>query len=166
MFGLHILLAVALAAFSNALSPMGVFTATVLVYLVLKLGAGLLGLRVYIRRVELGVCFVAWFAREVVMASVDVARVVFAFGREPQSAIVPITLARRDERLATVIGCLLTLTPGTMAMDYDTASGVMFVHALDAETVADVEKGVRAIESRLLAWLDAGRTDGVYKEEK
>jgi multicomponent Na+:H+ antiporter subunit E len=35
----------------------------------------------------------------------------------------------------------------------------MYIHALDARTAAEVEAGVRAIERRLLRWLDAGAPD-------
>ncbi|PKO56534.1 MAG: cation:proton antiporter, partial [Betaproteobacteria bacterium HGW-Betaproteobacteria-21] len=52
---------------------------------------------------------------------------------------------------------LLTLTPGTLALDYDPASGVLYVHALDAGSAAEIEEGVRNIEDRLLAWMDAER---------
>jgi multicomponent Na+:H+ antiporter subunit E len=144
---------------------LGVLVAAILVYLFLKLTAGMMGIRRYVRRVELGTSFVLWFALEVVKASVDVARVVFALGRAPRPAIVPIALARRDERIATLVGCLLTLTPGTMAIEYDADAGLMYVHALDAETVADVERGVRDIERRLLAWIDADETAWVKEGE-
>lgn len=165
MLGIHILLAAVLAAFSNALTPMGIVVAAVLVYLVMKLGAGLMGIRGYVRRVELGIGFGFWFAWEVVRASLDVARVVFGLNRMPRPAIVTIRLLRRDERLATLIGCLLTLTPGTMAMDYEPETGLMYVHALDAETPDGIEAGVREIEARLLAWIDAGDTPEAAKEK-
>lgn len=164
MLGIHLLLAVVLAAFSDGLSPLGVLVAAIVVYLFLKLGSGMMGIRRYVRRVELGTGFLFWFALEVVKASVDVARVVFALKRQPRPAIVPIALTRRDERIATLVGCLLTLTPGTMAMEYDTDSGLMYVHALDAESVGEVESGVREIERRLLAWIDAGEASS--QEEK
>ena len=50
---------------------------------------------------------------------------------------------------------LLTLTPGTMALEYLPESGLMYIHAIDAKEAAAVEAGVRAIESRLLRWIDA-----------
>ena len=165
MLGIHLLLAAVLAAFSSALTPMGIVVSAVLVYLVLKLGAGLMGIRGYVRRIELGTAFIVWFAWEVVSASVDVARVVFRLNRPPRPAIVSIRLLRRDERIATLVGCLLTLTPGTMAMDYDAESGLMYVHALDADTLESIEEGVRQIETRLLAWIDAGDSAEAAKEK-
>lgn len=165
MLGIHLLLAAVLAAFSNALTLMGVTVSAILVYLVFKLGAGLMGIRPYVRRLELGTGFVFWFAWEVIRASVDVARVVFGLNRAPRPGIVAISLLRPDERIATLVGCLLTLTPGTMAMDYDPESGVMYVHALDAEDVGEIEAGVREIEGRLLAWIDAGDSPATAREK-
>ncbi|HRP96066.1 MAG TPA: Na+/H+ antiporter subunit E [Rhodocyclaceae bacterium] len=159
MLGLHILLAAGLAAFSNALSPLGVFGAFVLVYLVLKFGAPVTGLATYVKRVELGTRFIVWFAIEVVKASLDVARLVLARRVRTEPAVVRVVLTRRDERLATLIGCLLTLTPGTMALDYEPEAGALIVHALDVDAESRVEADVREIESRLLAWVDANEPD-------
>lgn len=160
MLGVHILLAAGLAAFSNALSPLGVLGAFVLIYLVLKLGAPVTGLETYVKRVELGTRFVVWFAIEVVKASLDVARLVLARRVTTAPAVVRVTLQRRDERLATLIGCLLTLTPGTMALEYEPHTGVLYVHALDIDAQSRVELAVREIETRLLAWIDAGQIPG------
>lgn len=156
MLGLHILVAIGLAAFAKTLTPLGVLAAFALVHLALRLGADLLGLRRYVRRLELGVLFGGWFALEVIKASLDVARIVLAPRVDPQPAVVALQLREPDERIATLLGCLLTLTPGTMALDYAPASGLMYVHAIHATDAAAVEAGVRAIERRLLRWIDAG----------
>ena len=73
----------------------------------------------------------------------------------PQPAVIVLRLARPDDRIATLLGCLLTLTPGTMALEYLPESGLMYIHAIDAKDAAAVEAGVRAIERRLLRWIDA-----------
>lgn len=164
MLGLHFLVAVALAAFSNALSIAGVLVAFTLIYLVLKLSAGLLGMRGYIRRLDLGVRFVLWYSWEVVRASLDVARVVFAKNCEPAPAIIKMRLRSDDERIATLIGCLLTLTPGTMALEYDADEAMMYVHVLDASSADEAEAGIREIESRLLEWMGYDDLPEVTKE--
>jgi multicomponent Na+:H+ antiporter subunit E len=153
MLGMHILLAVGIAAFANALNPIGIVGAFVLVYLVLKLGARLIRVGNYVKKLELGTAFVTWFAVEIVKASIDVARIVIARKVETSPAVVPIVLEDRREGPATLVGLLLTLTPGTMALEYEPDSGVMYVHALDADSVDKVEHGVREIERRLLDWM-------------
>jgi multicomponent Na+:H+ antiporter subunit E len=157
MLGLHILLAASLAAFAHALSLRGILGAFVLVYLVLKLGAPVIAVETYVKRIELGTRFVVWFAIEIVKASLDVARIVLARRVVTAPAVVCVTLKRRDEALATLIGCLLTLTPGTMALEYEPDTGVLYVHALDVDAQSRVELAVREIETRLLAWIDAGQ---------
>lgn len=160
MLGLHILLAAGLAAFANALSPLGVLGMFVLVYLVLKFGVPVAGPAIYVRRIELGVRFVAWFAVEAVKASVDVARRVLSRRVDTAPAVVRVTLRRREEWVVTLIGCLLSLTPGTLALEYEPQTGALFVHVLDAESERQVEAGVREIESRLLAWIDPPQRGG------
>ena len=155
MLGLHILLAVGLAAFADALSPLGVVAAFLVIYVALRLAIDLLGLRRYLRRLELGTAFSLWFVAEIFKASLDVARIVLGRKVAPQPAVIVLRLARPDDRIATLLGCLLTLTPGTMALEYLPESGLMYIHAIDAKEAAAVEAGVRAIESRLLRWIDA-----------
>ena len=155
MLGLHLLLAVGLAAYADALRPLGVFAAFVAVYLALRLAIDLLGIRRYLRRLELGTAFTLWFVAEVFKASLDVARIVLGRKVAPQPAVIVLRLARPDDRIATLLGCLLTLTPGTMALEYLSDSGLMYIHAIDAKDAATVEAGVRAIEARLLRWIDA-----------
>ena len=155
MLGLHLLLAIGLAAYADALRPLGVCAAFVAVYVALRLAIDLLGLRRYLRRLELGTTFTLWFVAEVFKASLDVARIVLGRKVAPQPAVIVLRLARPDDRIATLLGCLLTLTPGTMALEYLPESGLMYIHAIDAKEAAAVEAGVRAIERRLLRWIDA-----------
>jgi multicomponent Na+:H+ antiporter subunit E len=156
MLGLHILLAVGLAAFAGGLSPLGVLAAFLVIYVALRLAIDLLGIRRYVRRLELGTAFGLWFVAEIFKATLDVARIVLGRKVAPEPAVVRMRLARRDDRIATLLGCLLTLTPGTMALDYAPASGLMYIHAIDARDADAVEAGVREIERRLLHWIDAG----------
>ena len=97
MLGLHLLLAVGLAAYADALRPLGVFAAFVAVYLALRLAIDLLGIRRYLRRLELGTAFALWFVGEIFRASVGVARIVLGREVAPQ----PAELAR--QRLARVL---------------------------------------------------------------
>lgn len=160
MAAVHLLVALGLAAFADALTPTGVLVSFAVVYVVLRASANLFGTRAYVARLELGTRFTAWFIVEVFKASIDVARLVLGRRMHARPAVVAVRLQRDDDRYATVLGCLLTLTPGTLALDYDSAAGLLYVHALDAETAVDVERGVRRIEDRLLAWIDAGRAHG------
>lgn len=152
MLGLHLLLAVALAAFADMLSPLGVLGAFALVHLVLRAGKSLFGVRGYVVRLEGGLRFAAWYLLEIVRASLQVARIVLRRKVSASPAVVAVRLETRDERFVTLIAALITLTPGTLALDYDVATGTLFVHALHAKTAEEVEQAVGDLEERLLDW--------------
>ena len=67
----------------------------------------------------------------------------------------------RDANTATLLGALLTLTPGTLALEYDENRGLLYIHALDTRQREEVTGMLTELERRLLAWLDAGKTQGV-----
>lgn len=166
MLGLHILVAVGIAAFANALDPLGIVGAFALVYLVLRLAGPFIQLGDYLKRLELGVCFMLWFALEIVRASIDVAKLVVAKQVSPSPAVIKLRLEEGREDVATLIGLLLTLTPGTMALDYDPKTSEMYVHALDARSVDKVEEGIRELERRLLEWMRPERGGRVAGDER
>ena len=86
--------------------------------------------------------YVAWLLGQIVISNLRVARIVFS--RNP--AIAPRLLelpppVRGDWEL-TVLGCSITLTPGTLTID--ASSDGILVHALDEASARDVEEGVIA----------------------
>lgn len=120
----------------------------------------------YLTRLELGVRFVAWFALEVVRASIDVAKLVVSRQVSPSPAVIKMRLEDGREDVATLIGLLLTLTPGTMALDYDPETSEMYIHALDARSAEKVESGIRELEHRLLEWMNPERGGRAVGEEQ
>ncbi|KAF7598972.1 MAG: cation:proton antiporter [Candidatus Dactylopiibacterium carminicum] len=154
MFGLHCVLAIGLAALANSLSPLGVLGCFVLVHLTLRLAAPITGTWPYVHRVEIGARFLIWFIGDAVRASWHVGRIVLSPRIDIQPALITYPLERPGDRMATVLGCLLTLTPGTLALDYRRDEGCFLI--LDARPAETVIADIRAIEVRLLAWLDAG----------
>lgn len=154
MFLLHLLLSLALAALSGHLHGWGVLSAFALLYLLCKLAWPSVRLRQYARRVELGSRFIPWFIGQVLLSSLHVARLVLARQVAVEPAIVAVRLRSRNANMVTLIGGLLTLTPGTLALDYRAADGTLFIHALDARQQMEVESMVRDLESRLLDWLE------------
>ena len=158
MFLLHLLLSLVLAALAGHLHGWGALSAFALLYLLCKLAWPSLRLRQYARRVELGSRFIPWFIGQVFLSSLQVAMLVLARQVAVEPAIVAVRLRSQDANMVTLIGGLLTLTPGTMALDYRAADGTLFVHALDARQQVEVESLVRDLESRLLQWLEPTAT--------
>lgn len=72
---------------------------------------------------------------EIVRSNNAVARIILRqnlmAGRH--SAFVPIPLEMRSPYGLAALACILTATPGTAWVDYDSASNVMLLHVLDLE---------------------------------
>ncbi len=158
MFLLHLSLSLVLAALAGHLHGWGALSAFALLYLLCKLAWPSVRLRQYARRVELGSRFIPWFIGQVALASLQVARLVLAQQVAVEPAIVAVRLRSRNANMVTLIGGLLTLTPGTLALDYRAADDTLFIHVLDARQPMDVENMVRNLESRLLHWLEPAAT--------
>lgn len=155
MLYLHLLLASVMAVALAALKPFYWLIAFAALYPLFRL-AGLVhpASRLYALRIEAGLIFVPWFTWQVFRASVDVGKIVLSPRCRVQPAVVSVPVHTRDKRLITLLGCLLTLTPGTLALDFHAGSGQMFVHVLDARSAASVSAAVREIERRLMRWVD------------
>lgn len=155
MLYLHLLLACVVAALWASLEPVYWLLAFAALYPLFRL-VGLVNRasRLYALRVEAGLMFVPWFTWQVFSASVDVAKIVLSPRCRVEPAVVSVSIQTRDKRLITLIGCLLTLTPGTLALDFSARSGQMFVHVLDARSAEAISIAVAAIERRLMRWVD------------
>lgn len=154
MVYLHVFLATVLAALVATLSPLYWLIAFAALYPLFRL-VGLLhaASRVYAMRIEAGLIFVPWFTWQIFKASMDVAKIVLNPRYQVESAVVRVPLQIRDKRLVTVLGCLLTLTPGTLALDYRARTGDMFVHVLDTQSVDSVTLAIGEIERRMMRWV-------------
>ncbi|QIB52844.1 Na+/H+ antiporter subunit E [Pseudomonas sp. OIL-1] len=152
MLLIHAVSAALLAWATLGLTP----TRWLLAMLLFYLGCRLLGLavprvRVYAMRVEAGARFVPWYAYRIVAASLDVAAAVLDWRSTVTPAVVRVSLQTDDKRLITLISCLLTLTPGTLALDY--LDKVLYVHVLDSRSADSVQHAVDEIEQRLAGWI-------------
>lgn len=154
MLYVHLLLATVLAAVLASLSPLYWLIAFAALYPLFRL-CGLIhrGSRLYALRIEAGAVFVPWYIWQVFRASFDVAKIVLAPRYPLEPAVVCVPVRTRDKRLITLIGCLLTLTPGTLALDYRARDGEMIVHVLDTRSVDLVAAAIGEIERRLMRWV-------------
>lgn len=80
-------------------------------------------------------------------------------GPQPPSSVIAVKMASRSDFFLTVTGILCTLIPGSVVVEAQRATGMLFLHTIGAGTEEDVEKArrtVRAQEERLL-WAVARR---------
>jgi multicomponent Na+:H+ antiporter subunit E len=150
---IHAIAAAILAWWVLDLNPLTWALAMFVLYPPLRLfGTAIPRLRAYARRFEVGALFVPWYAWKVVGASWDVARIVLNPRHVVSPAVVSVSLHTEDKRLITLLACLITLTPGTLALDY--RGKLMYIHVLDTSSVDSVQQQMWDIEKRILAWVN------------
>ncbi|MBF6619334.1 MAG: Na+/H+ antiporter subunit E [Patulibacter sp.] len=85
------------------------------------------------------VAFVAQFVFDVVVASVHVAWLAVRPGPEPPCAVIAVDLRTRSDLLLTLVAEGLSLVPGSLVIEVDRASMIIYLHVLDVHTADDVE---------------------------
>ena len=84
-----------------------------------------------IRRALLAARLLATFLWQIVTSGVTTAWLIVRPGRRPQPALVRMGFSGLSETGAALLGCMITLTPGTTTVDIDMARSEMLVHLLD-----------------------------------
>ncbi len=69
---------------------------------------------------------------DIVRSNLAVARIIFSPGlRKSPSGFVEIPLELRNPYGLAVLACIITATPGTLWVDFDSARGLLTIHVLD-----------------------------------
>ena len=75
---------------------------------------------------------------DIVRSNVVVAGIILGFKRrQGRAGFVDIPLKLRNVNALAVLGTIITSTPGTVWVDFDSASGVLRIHVLDLVEEAD-----------------------------
>lgn len=82
---------------------------------------------------------------DIVVANWQVARLVLGPTARLRPTFVTVPLALDDVFVATVLGSIVSLTPGTVSIDIDCERWLLYVHALDVENEAAL---IATIKSR------------------
>jgi multicomponent Na+:H+ antiporter subunit E len=127
----------------TALSLVGGLLVAVVVCAVLPLPPLRLGVR--LRPVGLAVLLTR-FLLDVLVASVQIARITLAPPRPLRSALVGVRLASESDIVLTAVAEMVSLVPGTVVVEAHRASHTLYLHAID---VAD-EDAVAAVRHRVL----------------
>ena len=122
--------------------------------------------RFYLPTVDLGarfrafpyaVVYVAVFLSELVTANFDVAYRVLAPSMPIDPDVVEIPLRVETDVAITTIANSITLTPGTLTMDYDDERNALYVHAITGQDRAAVVDPIRTWEDYALRIFDEER---------
>lgn len=84
------------------------------------------------------------FALSVLRSGVHTASLILRLRSRPEPALVRMKLAPMSESGAALLGSLVTLTPGTTAIDIDLERGELLLHLLDGSDPAATVRGIRA----------------------
>ncbi len=90
--------------------------------------------------------FVLRFCADLVVSSVKVARLVLGPRTALRQAIVSVQVPGASDTLLTVLADAISLTPGTLTVDVDAATGTLYVHVLD---VGEGSQGVERVRAGL-----------------
>jgi multicomponent K+:H+ antiporter subunit E len=82
---------------------------------------------------------------DIIRSNIAVARIVLAPGREARPGFLAVELDLRNEYALATLACIVTSTPGTVWVNFDSAKGVLLLHVLD---LVDEQKWVDLIKNR------------------
>ena len=97
--------------------------------------------------------FVLRFLADCTISAVQVGYFALRPGPQPPSSVIAVKMASRSDFFLTFTGVLCTLIPGSVVVEAQRATGLLFLHTFNAGTPEAVEKArrdVRAQEERLL----------------
>ena len=94
------------------------------------------------------------FLKELATANVDVAYRVLAPSMPMNPEVIEVPLRVETDLAITTIANSITLTPGTLTMDYDRAANSLYVHSIDASDRDSVVAPIRRWEAYALRIFD------------
>ena len=98
--------------------------------------------------------YVGTFLKELLVANLAVARIVLSPSLPIDPAVVEGPLRVRSDAAVTAIANSITLTPGTLTMDYDAATNTLIVHSIAVDDRETVLAPIRTWEDYALAIFD------------
>lgn len=133
LFLLNVLLAAAWAALTGDFAPANLLFGYLLGYLILWLVSRHLAAATYFTRVPRVIRFILFFLWELVRANVKVALTVLSPRPKLKPAVVAVPLDLDNIAAITLLMNLITLTPGTLALDVSSDRSVIFIHTIDVQ---------------------------------
>ena len=115
------------------------------------------------------VVFILVFLRDITRASFEVMFLAIFRGPRTTSAVITVTLRTESDLLATFVGHVLTLVPGSYVVEVDRRSSTLYLHVLNVNDQAGVEKAraaVLLIEERLIRMMGTKEELAALNAEK
>lgn len=126
----------------------------VLGYFVLWISPGMAQRTRYFKRVGQGLRFAGFFLRELAVASARVAYDVLTPTPYMKPAVIAVPLDVETDAEIALLGIVVTLTPGTLALDVSTDRKTMYVHVMYVTTPEAIRRDIKqGFERRVLELL-------------
>ncbi len=106
------------------------------------------------------VLYLLTFARVAVVSSLDVAYRVLAPAQPIEPEVILIPLRVRTDLGVTVIANSITMTPGSLTLDYDPDQNALYVHVIDGGDPGDIIDPIRGWEDYALDIFDEELSPG------
>ncbi|MDX5323295.1 MAG: Na+/H+ antiporter subunit E [Exiguobacterium sp.] len=96
----------------------------------------------YMRRVFAAFKLIALFIKELIMSNIDVVKVLLSPKFDIEPGIIEVPTQLKSDWELTLLASLISLTPGTLSMDFSEDKKSIFVHSIH---VPDKEEMIREI---------------------
>ncbi|MBW3540215.1 MAG: Na+/H+ antiporter subunit E [Planctomycetes bacterium] len=147
----NLVLALVWAFAQSRFTVAGLVVGFLLGYAILCLGRGPLGSADYCARLPRLLKFLAFFLWEMLLANLRVGWDVLTPRHRMKPGIVALPLDAATEGEITLLACLITLTPGTLALDVSSDRRFLYVHCMYIDDAQRVKRHLKSgIERRLL----------------
>lgn len=131
---------------AQSLNPGSVMLGAVLAIIGGHAMAALHPARARIRRPGVMLWLALRVVADIVRSNVAVAGIILGFGsRRRRAGFVRIPLELRDPYGLAALACIITATPGTIWVEFDSAAGAVIIHVLD---LVDEAAWIRTIKGR------------------
>ncbi|WP_224267871.1 Na+/H+ antiporter subunit E [Haloprofundus salinisoli] len=126
-----------------------------LAYVFRRLYADTLDLRQVLRGIPYTILYMLTFVREAVVSSLDVTYRVLALSEPPiEPEVILIPLRVQTDLGVTTIANSITMTPGSLTLDYDSEENALYVHVIDGRDPEDIVAPIRDWEDYALVIFD------------
>ena len=147
----NLFLAVTWAALTEDFSALNLVAGFGLGYVALRLAWTRARVARYVRKLALAVRFALFYAWEVVLANLRVARQVLAPLDRLHPAVIAVPLESRTDGEITALANLTTFSPGTVSLHVSPDRTILYVHVMSAEDADAVRREIQdALERRIL----------------
>jgi multicomponent Na+:H+ antiporter subunit E len=113
-----------------------------------------------VRGVPYMVLYTLAFIREAVVASIDVTYRVLAPSGPVEPEVILIPLRVQTDLGVTTIANSITMTPGSLTLDYDPEENALYVHVIDGSAPDDIVDPIRVWENYALVIFDEDLSPG------